>query len=132
MYNLTVEQLHTYYVLAGTTPVLVHNACGESAHADNCYCNWGEPVVPRPNAVGKADDFTLHAMQRLEQRGVSTGDAQAVLGREPFSYKHDDQWKLGYYDPNSKVFVAKTIDGNINTVMTNVDQAYINRLQGGR
>ena len=25
MYNLTVEQLHTYYVLAGSTPVLVHN-----------------------------------------------------------------------------------------------------------
>ncbi|MGW2806723.1 polymorphic toxin-type HINT domain-containing protein, partial [Streptomyces sp. NPDC001450] len=30
-YNLTVDQLHTYYVLAGSTPVLVHNtgpACG--------------------------------------------------------------------------------------------------------
>ncbi|MGW7611811.1 polymorphic toxin-type HINT domain-containing protein [Streptomyces sp. NPDC054766] len=28
MYNLTVEELHTYYVLAGATPVLVHNiAC---------------------------------------------------------------------------------------------------------
>ncbi|MCP3819225.1 polymorphic toxin-type HINT domain-containing protein [Streptomyces sp. A3M-1-3] len=29
-YNLTVEDLHTYYVLAGSTPVLVHNAgtCG--------------------------------------------------------------------------------------------------------
>ncbi|GGR58324.1 polymorphic toxin-type HINT domain-containing protein [Streptomyces griseomycini] len=25
-YNLTVDDLHTYYVLAGTTPVLVHNA----------------------------------------------------------------------------------------------------------
>ncbi|MEV7365473.1 polymorphic toxin-type HINT domain-containing protein [Streptomyces sp. NPDC091299] len=29
-WNLTVEQLHTYYVLAGTTPVLVHNTCGET------------------------------------------------------------------------------------------------------
>ncbi|MFE2571117.1 hypothetical protein [Streptomyces mirabilis] len=27
MYNLTVQQLHTYYVLACETPVLVHN-CG--------------------------------------------------------------------------------------------------------
>jgi RHS repeat-associated protein len=26
MYNLTVEELHTYYVLAGETPVLVHNS----------------------------------------------------------------------------------------------------------
>jgi hypothetical protein len=32
MYNLTVDQLHTYYVLAGTTPVLVHNStCDVSA-----------------------------------------------------------------------------------------------------
>ncbi|MFF0087790.1 Hint domain-containing protein [Streptomyces canus] len=28
MYNLTVEQLHTYYVLTGQTPVLVHNSNG--------------------------------------------------------------------------------------------------------
>ncbi|MFD7874141.1 polymorphic toxin-type HINT domain-containing protein [Streptomyces sp. NPDC059766] len=28
-WNLTVNDLHTYYVLAGTTPVLVHNTCGE-------------------------------------------------------------------------------------------------------
>ncbi|MFD3957746.1 MULTISPECIES: HINT domain-containing protein [Streptomyces] len=28
VYNLTVSNLHTYYVLAGATPVLVHNAGG--------------------------------------------------------------------------------------------------------
>ncbi|WP_258574746.1 polymorphic toxin-type HINT domain-containing protein [Streptomyces shenzhenensis] len=28
-WNLTVQHLHTYYVLAGTTPVLVHNTCGD-------------------------------------------------------------------------------------------------------
>ncbi|MER7181519.1 polymorphic toxin-type HINT domain-containing protein [Streptomyces hyaluromycini] len=28
MYNLTVDELHTYYVLAGRIPVLVHNTCG--------------------------------------------------------------------------------------------------------
>ncbi|MEU2134582.1 polymorphic toxin-type HINT domain-containing protein, partial [Streptomyces sp. NPDC018352] len=27
-YNFTVDELHTYYVLAGATPVLVHNSCG--------------------------------------------------------------------------------------------------------
>ncbi|MER7000483.1 polymorphic toxin-type HINT domain-containing protein, partial [Streptomyces sp. NPDC000410] len=32
-YNLTVEDLHTYYVLAGETPVLVHNSnCGIRKH----------------------------------------------------------------------------------------------------
>ncbi|MDX3855797.1 Hint domain-containing protein, partial [Streptomyces sp. AK02-01A] len=28
VYNLTVSDLHTYYVLAGTTPILVHNTDG--------------------------------------------------------------------------------------------------------
>ncbi|MFJ5230358.1 RHS repeat-associated core domain-containing protein [Kitasatospora sp. NPDC088391] len=29
-HNLTIAELHTYYVLAGNTPVLVHNASGEA------------------------------------------------------------------------------------------------------
>ncbi|MFK8905435.1 polymorphic toxin-type HINT domain-containing protein [Streptomyces sp. YS-3] len=31
MHNLTVAELHTYYVLAGSSPVLVHNTCPTSA-----------------------------------------------------------------------------------------------------
>ena len=136
-YNLTIDGLHTYYVEAGTTPVLVHNCGGwVDGHSVNCRCAWGEePILSEPTAeeaaVDEPDDFTRHAMQRLGQRGVSEADARAVLERDPFSYYHDDQWELGYYDPRSKVFIAKTIDGNINTVMTNVDRAYIERLQGG-
>jgi hypothetical protein len=35
-FNLTVNDLHTYYVLAGTTPVLVHNCgTGKGPAADN-------------------------------------------------------------------------------------------------
>ncbi|GAB1641439.1 hypothetical protein KRMM14A1259_18620 [Krasilnikovia sp. MM14-A1259] len=34
MYDLTVDRLHTYYVLAGNTPVLVHNCGGESQITD--------------------------------------------------------------------------------------------------
>nr|WP_231905188.1 HYD1 signature containing ADP-ribosyltransferase family protein [Streptomyces sp. SID5468] len=32
--NLTVQQLHTYYVLAGGVPVLVHNSCGLDSEGD--------------------------------------------------------------------------------------------------
>ncbi|MGW3043693.1 hypothetical protein ACWC9T_27435 [Kitasatospora sp. NPDC001159] len=31
-YNLTVDQLHTYYELAGATPVLVHNCDTATVH----------------------------------------------------------------------------------------------------
>ncbi|WP_035850506.1 RHS repeat-associated core domain-containing protein [Kitasatospora azatica] len=41
-YNLTVDELHTYYVVAGGTPVLVHNdACPYGYHVDgdpDCEC----------------------------------------------------------------------------------------------
>ncbi|MFF0437485.1 polymorphic toxin-type HINT domain-containing protein [Streptomyces sp. NPDC004327] len=33
-YNFTVDELHTYYVLAGSTPVLVHNSCPPSGGGD--------------------------------------------------------------------------------------------------
>ncbi|MFC4032341.1 polymorphic toxin-type HINT domain-containing protein [Streptomyces polygonati] len=50
-YNLTVNQLHTYYVLAGDTPVLVHNSnglCGvTSAIHDDPY------LVKAAEAAGK-------------------------------------------------------------------------------
>ena len=37
-YNLTVDDLHTYYVLAGETPVLVHNS--------NCDLPEGYTSIP--------------------------------------------------------------------------------------
>ncbi|WP_405812449.1 polymorphic toxin-type HINT domain-containing protein [Streptomyces sp. NBC_01520] len=43
-YNLTVEALHTYYVLAGRTPVLVHNQCAKKAPS-------GPKVPPIPKEV---------------------------------------------------------------------------------
>ncbi|MFF9601688.1 polymorphic toxin-type HINT domain-containing protein [Streptomyces sp. NPDC014684] len=153
MYNLTVAELHTFYVMAGDLPVLVHNSCGNSEHAEECYCNWGEPAVPRGKAAGTAaaeseaawdaaargeeaaptvgsDDFTRHAVQRLRDRGVDEDTAMAVMEREPFSYYHQGQYKSGYYDPKSRIFVAKTVDGNVNTVITDVGQDYVNRLRG--
>ncbi|MEV7996634.1 polymorphic toxin-type HINT domain-containing protein [Streptomyces sp. NPDC086077] len=144
VHNLTIAELHTYYVRAGSAPILVHNCGGYfTGHADSCTCEGigdityqgideAEDVADAADDVADAaDNLTSHAIQRLRQRGVSDADAQAVLAREPFSYHHDGQHKLGYYDPKSKVFVAKTIDGNVNTVMTGVTKAYVQRLQGG-
>ncbi|MFG3234928.1 polymorphic toxin-type HINT domain-containing protein [Streptomyces antibioticus] len=50
-YNLTVDDPHTYYVLAGQTPVLVHNS---------------GPCGPAKGAVGEA-----RALQELQDRGYT-------------------------------------------------------------
>ncbi|GGM35064.1 hypothetical protein GCM10011608_19590 [Micromonospora sonchi] len=43
-YNLTVADIHTYYVLAGNTPVLVHNTgpCGPELSGVNIGKKWGK------------------------------------------------------------------------------------------
>lgn len=122
------------------TPILVHN-CGEyfDGHDVSCICEGqpGNPVTleaapaPAPVAQSASSRFTSHALQHLSQRGVSPEEAEQVLGNQPFSYLHEDQWKTGFYDSGSKMFIAKMIDGNIDTVMTNVEKGY-NRLMGRR
>lgn len=59
-YNLTVDDLHTYYVLAGGTPVLVHNSGG-----DPCNVNWSAKSVKTFGHTfsdhGKAAEFLRSA-----------------------------------------------------------------------
>ncbi|MCX4237245.1 polymorphic toxin-type HINT domain-containing protein [Streptomyces ortus] len=47
-YDLTINEVHTYYVLAGATPVLVHNtgpACGLTAETlDQAWATWNTPA----------------------------------------------------------------------------------------
>lgn len=54
VYNLTVADVHTYYVLAGATPVLVHN-CGGTVvgHPTTCDCvNGATPKVRNGKLAG--------------------------------------------------------------------------------
>jgi hypothetical protein len=51
MYNLAVADIHTYYVMVGDSPVLVHN-CGGSVggHRPTCTCATGGPPIGPINA----------------------------------------------------------------------------------
>ncbi|GAA4119422.1 hypothetical protein GCM10022284_75170 [Streptomyces hundungensis] len=74
VYNLTVDDLHTYYVLAGTTPVLVHNS--------NCGPDLGGNWTPRPKSaitgVADCDQCALDI-----QKALGGGDIYQVAGRFP-------------------------------------------------
>ncbi|MFG3370525.1 polymorphic toxin-type HINT domain-containing protein [Streptomyces sp. NPDC048156] len=57
-YNLTIDELHTYYVLAGETPVLVHNSnCGPASTFN----------VPEQPGV-----YTIHLNDGTKYVGMST------------------------------------------------------------
>ncbi|WP_236710567.1 HNH endonuclease [Streptomyces sp. 150FB] len=59
-HDLTVNTTHTYYVLAGATPVLVHNCGGAiTGHPATCDCaNGGVPKVRNGKLAGDAHPKT--------------------------------------------------------------------------
>ncbi|MBX7470469.1 hypothetical protein K1Y80_30875 [Streptomyces sp. MAG02] len=95
-YNLTVAQLHTYYVLAGTTPVLVHNSdCG-------------------PVANKKPSDLALEMME-----ADFAGVAPMTAGTPEFAQATSDGgrflWAVG---ENGTLHIMPDAPGLHHTVMT--------------
>jgi RHS repeat-associated protein len=75
VHNLTVDGLHTYYVLAGDVPVLVHNIGGKKGgYGDAC-----ELFFPGPNAQewitarGPARDWTQAEINEMNRIGALYG-----------------------------------------------------------
>ncbi|MFE5940320.1 polymorphic toxin-type HINT domain-containing protein [Streptomyces sp. NPDC056470] len=67
VYNLTVTDAHTYYVLAGKTPVLVHNS--------NCP-NWAANSVKTWGHTFKTHGAGAKKTKALTDRARSTGNQQ--------------------------------------------------------
>ncbi|WP_437096274.1 polymorphic toxin-type HINT domain-containing protein [Streptomyces sp. enrichment culture] len=78
-YNLTVDDLHTYYVLAGATPVLVHNCGGALLNrARELYAT-------------RADEASTVAVARV--RNVNTGRSETWVATERTGLP--DEWRGG-------------------------------------
>jgi hypothetical protein len=82
MYNLTVEQLHTYYVLAGATPVLVHNS------------DCSEPIA----VIGSHTD-TQVAQEWL-------GHEVLVMPQKAWTLAKNDAWVNGVIESGRTVYVG--------------------------
>ncbi|MEU5398202.1 RHS repeat-associated core domain-containing protein [Streptomyces sp. NPDC005963] len=91
-FDLTVTNLHTYYVLAGATPVLVHNTICTALPSSST----DEYIV-----LGKRGDTKI----------AETWDNHEVL-RMPggtWSHKRNDEWIQGAIDKRQKVYLASDI-----------------------
>ncbi|WSB02518.1 polymorphic toxin-type HINT domain-containing protein [Streptomyces sp. NBC_01794] len=102
-YNLTVDDLHTYYVLAGETPVLVHNSngfCGvevgngasldnltgsERARIQNAADRIGHPIsVVGSRSIGKAGpesdwDYVITGINSRTKHSVKSSLPQGAV-----------------------------------------------------
>ncbi|MFE2110464.1 polymorphic toxin-type HINT domain-containing protein, partial [Kitasatospora sp. NPDC059463] len=62
-YNLTIQGLHTYYVLAGTAPVLVHNSGLCTKKIDDVFYN--------PSGRTSQEQFEYHWDKHAKKRGIT-------------------------------------------------------------
>lgn len=85
--NLTVADIHTYYVLAGATPVLVHN-CGETASgaaggADEAAQEAQETVLHGPfHRLSGGSTQTTETLSLVEASGELWGNPSRIFWPE--------------------------------------------------
>ncbi|WP_369146611.1 RHS repeat-associated core domain-containing protein [Streptomyces sp. R44] len=73
-HDLTIEDIHAYYVLAGITPILVHNcSSGVNSSGEACACGGG------PRAYSVAFEMTLDAADFGRSRGTHFRRANEAL-----------------------------------------------------
>ncbi|MET7727889.1 polymorphic toxin-type HINT domain-containing protein [Streptomyces mirabilis] len=99
MYNLTVQQLHTYYVLAGDTPVLVHNSggcipwsSGSVSRASKSLADGATSVTVKSRS--EAEELFLRTYQGDGYRNASGMDGvgtKQYYGTKRGTYHWDDQ-----------------------------------------
>ena len=71
MLNLTVANIHTYYVLAGAVPVLVHNAGG-------AWCNTAKPILGQRPDLGQT---SIYAIMSKDNQVIKWGVSGDPVGR---------------------------------------------------
>lgn len=81
-YDLTIDGLHTYYVVAGDTPVLVHNCGGWlDGHESNCVCDGtgGDPVYPDgPSSADVDEAYAQRSDEQDEKEPTAAEVAQSI------------------------------------------------------
>ncbi|MFF5161413.1 polymorphic toxin-type HINT domain-containing protein [Streptomyces sp. NPDC000348] len=75
-HDLTVDGIHTYYVLAGETPVLVHNAGGFLTRGSKDLLSFGSNYTGRVDRfdIGGTSDLEIHVYHRGKEIGIFGSD----------------------------------------------------------
>ncbi|MEZ0090137.1 polymorphic toxin-type HINT domain-containing protein [Streptacidiphilus sp. EB129] len=94
-YNLTVQQLHTYYVLAGTTPVLVHN-CNVAPSTWTPDDNYSPGAVKARSAENQAYYGTPQEVHNTVSAIEDGSISQRISGGGPDSYQVRPSTPRGY------------------------------------
>ena len=116
MLDLTVANEHTYYVLAGNTPVLVHN-CGEGAR----FAVDSEGVATDLQPLGRGSTGRTVSNSLNEQLAMKQAMSDPAAGRQLRITMTDPRWlaKDGWVKMSQNVngneihYVRNTITGQV-------------------
>ncbi|MFE0346842.1 polymorphic toxin-type HINT domain-containing protein [Streptomyces griseoluteus] len=111
-YNLTVDGLHTYYVLAGQTPVLVHNSsCPEVDEISENISKHALDSAKRPDGDG------THFVRGVDDGALPYYVDGMINGNVPnVETRYLRNGRVGYWDPDKRSVVIE--DGEGGTVFT--------------
>jgi len=110
-YDLTIDGLHTYYVVAGDTPVLVHNANCWSATEDildNIHDTYGPRVLQ--GVEWMMDRYNQGATGHALNGIGPDAEATARYLARPRTWSHIDSTSGNWvtYDSSSQILIIRT------------------------
>ncbi|MFD7540923.1 LamG-like jellyroll fold domain-containing protein [Streptomyces sp. NPDC059819] len=108
-YDLTIGDLHTYYVLAGTTSVLVHNCGGSNPeHSPTCGCAQGSQPRLRNGRMATDPDRLQAGQLNANGKLQGTNEPGYVTSRPGFrTGTVDDTWVNAEPGPNGGAMCAR-------------------------
>ncbi|MFI6051587.1 polymorphic toxin-type HINT domain-containing protein [Streptomyces violascens] len=96
MHNLTVDDLHTYYVLAGDTPVLVHNAGGDPV-TPNIILRGLQQIQDGTLEQRRNPDGTLDFYKGGDNRKTAWWEGAKIYAPDPNNHDYRILEKNGQY-----------------------------------
>ncbi|RLP94032.1 hypothetical protein EAD98_17810 [Micromonospora sp. CV4] len=111
-YNLNVAEIHTYYVMAGSTPVLVHNTCGDELDdVSRNIANHANGEALRPDGDG------THFVRGVDPKALGYYVDGVINGNVPnVRVRYLRNGRVGYWDSDKRAVVIE--DGDAGTVFT--------------
>jgi RHS repeat-associated protein len=126
-YNLTVENVHTYYVLAGTTPVLVHNT---SCEIPMLSAIGGDPLLTKAAQQAGKNQAVQRDLDNLFSQ-LSNGNmnpgigSKALAGTDVTYARGANGGRLFFRNVDGGIqIVGKSDKGNESKVIARLTQLY--------
>jgi hypothetical protein len=109
VYNLTVDGVHTYYVVAGDTPVLVHN-CGEIDDISRNIADHSRKRFSDPDGLD-------HYVRGVDPKALGHYVDGVVNGHVPHvQIRYLERGRVAYWDPSKRAVILE--EGNGGSVFT--------------